>query len=113
VTATKVRFPTQAELGTGAGNVRFTCVLDCAWELRVLGAGTGGPRAHGLVMEAMKGKLDGTSLGVPTPDGSITDFVGVLKREVTVDEVNAAYKAAAESGPLAKVLEYSDAPLVS
>ena len=47
------------------------------------------------------------------PDGSITDFVGVLKQDVTVDEVNAAYRAAAESGPLAKVLEYSEAPLVS
>jgi glyceraldehyde 3-phosphate dehydrogenase len=47
------------------------------------------------------------------PDGSITDFVGILKRDVTVDEVNAAFRAAAESGPMAKVLVYSDAPLVS
>ena len=63
--------------------------------------------------ESMKGRLDGTALRVPVPDGSITDFVGVLARDVTVDEVNAAYKAAAESGPLAKVLEYSEEPLVS
>ena len=47
------------------------------------------------------------------PDGSITDFVGVLKQDVTVDEVNAAYQAAAESGPLSKVLVYSEDPLVS
>ena len=53
------------------------------------------------------------SLRVPVPDGSITDFIGVLSREVTVDEVNEAFTAAAESGPLAKVLEYSTEPLVS
>ena len=56
---------------------------------------------------------DGTALRVPVPDGSITDFVGVLNKEVTVDEVNAAFREAASSGPLAKVLEYSDEPIVS
>ena len=61
----------------------------------------------------MKGRLDGQSIRVPTPDGSITDFTGVLDREVTPDEVNEAFKAAAESGPLAAVLEYSTEPLVS
>ena len=61
----------------------------------------------------MKGKLDGTSLRVPVPTGSITDFVGNLKREVTVDEVNEAFKAAATSGPLSDVLVYSEDPLVS
>jgi glyceraldehyde 3-phosphate dehydrogenase len=50
---------------------------------------------------------------VPVPDGSITDFVGILKRDVTVDEVNEAFKAAATSGPLSNVLEYSEEPLVS
>ena len=50
---------------------------------------------------------------MPTPDGSITDFVGVLGRDVTVDEVNEAFRAAATSGPLADVLVYSDDPLVS
>jgi glyceraldehyde 3-phosphate dehydrogenase len=50
---------------------------------------------------------------VPVPTGSITDFTGVLGREVTVDEVNEAFKAAATSGPLAKVVEYSEEPLVS
>ena len=58
-------------------------------------------------------RLDGTALRVPVPDGSITDFTGVLSRDVTVDEVNEAYRAAAESGPLAKVLDYSTDPIVS
>ena len=61
----------------------------------------------------MQGKLDGQSLRVPVPDGSITDFTGVLAQEVTKEQVNEAFKAAAESGPLAAVLEYSEAPLVS
>jgi glyceraldehyde 3-phosphate dehydrogenase len=60
----------------------------------------------------MKGRLDGTSLRVPVPTGSITDFVAVLNREVGKDEVNAAFKAAAD-GPLRGVLEYTDAPIVS
>ena len=74
---------------------------------------TGAARATGLVLEAMKGKLDGTALRVPVPDGSITDFVGVLKRDVTVEEINEAFKAAASSGPLSKVLVYTDEPIVS
>jgi len=74
---------------------------------------TGAARATGLVLEAMKGKRDGTALRVPVPDGSITDFVGVLKRDVTVDEINAAFKAAATSGPLSKVLVFTDEEIVS
>ena len=81
--------------------------------INIIPTSTGAARATGLVLEAMKGKLDGTSLRVPVPDGSITDFVGVLKQDVTVDEINAAYRAAAESGPLSKVLVYSEDPLVS
>jgi glyceraldehyde 3-phosphate dehydrogenase len=81
--------------------------------INIVPTGTGAARATALVMESMKGRLDGTSLRVPIPVGSITDFVGVLNQEVTVDEVNAAFAAAGESGPLAKVLDYSDAPLVS
>jgi glyceraldehyde 3-phosphate dehydrogenase len=60
----------------------------------------------------MKGKLDGTSLRVPVPTGSITDFVANLKKPVSVEEINAAFKAAAD-GPLKGVLEYTDAPIVS
>ncbi len=74
---------------------------------------TGAARATALVLESMKGRLDGTSLRVPVPDGSITDFTGVLKRDATVAEVNEAFQAAASSGPLAKVLDYSDGPIVS
>ena len=79
----------------------------------IIPASTGAARATGLVLQSMQGKLDGTALRVPVPDGSITDFVGVLKKEATVDEVNEAFRAAAESGPLSKVLVYSEAPLVS
>lgn len=81
--------------------------------INIIPASTGAARATGLVLQSMQGKLDGTALRVPVPDGSITDFVGVLSKDVTVDEVNEAYRAAASSGPMAKVLEYSDAPLVS
>lgn len=73
---------------------------------------TGAARATSLVMTSMKGKLDGTSLRVPVPTGSITDFVANLKKPATVEEINAAYKKAAE-GPLKGVLEYTDAPIVS
>jgi glyceraldehyde 3-phosphate dehydrogenase len=79
----------------------------------IVPSSTGAARATGLVLQSMKGRLDGTALRVPVPDGSITDFVGILARDVTVDEVNEAYRAAAESGPLAKVLVYTDDPIVS
>ncbi|HEX5946655.1 MAG TPA: type I glyceraldehyde-3-phosphate dehydrogenase, partial [Acidimicrobiales bacterium] len=81
--------------------------------VNIIPTGTGAARATGLVLESMQGLLDGQSLRVPVPTGSITDFTGVLSREVSVDEVNEAFKAAASDGPLAKVLEYSEAPLVS
>jgi len=81
--------------------------------INIIPTSTGAARATGLVLEAMKGKLDGTSLRVPVPDGSITDFVGVLKQDVTVEQINEAFAAAAASGPLSKVLVYSDEPLVS
>ena len=80
--------------------------------INIIPTSTGAARATGLVLESMKGKLDGTSLRVPVPTGSITDFVGTLNREVTVAEVNEAYKEAASSGPLSKVLVYSEEPLV-
>jgi glyceraldehyde 3-phosphate dehydrogenase len=81
--------------------------------VNIIPSSTGAARATSLVLESMKGKLDGTSLRVPVPDGSITDFTGVLSKEVSVDEVNAAFKAAAESGPLSKVLVYNEEPIVS
>jgi glyceraldehyde 3-phosphate dehydrogenase len=81
--------------------------------INIIPTSTGAARATGLVLEAMKGKLDGTSLRVPVPTGSITDFVGVLEQDVTVEQINEAFKAAAESGPLSKVLVYTDEPIVS
>ena len=80
--------------------------------INIVPTSTGAARATGLVLEAMKGKLDGTSLRVPTPTGSITDFTADLKTEATVDEVNEAFKAAAES-TLKGILVYSEEPLVS
>ena len=82
--------------------------------VNIVPTSTGAARATGLVMKKMQGRLDGTSMRVPIPDGSITDFTGVLKRKnVTVEQINAAFKKAASSGPLRNVLEYSEAPLVS
>ena len=81
--------------------------------INIVPASTGAARATGLVLESMQGRLDGQAMRVPVPDGSLTDFTGVLAREVTKDEVNDAFKAAASEGPLANVLEFSDEPLVS
>ncbi len=81
--------------------------------INIVPTSTGAARATALVLESMKGRLDGTSLRVPVPTGSITDFTGVLHTEVTVDEVNAAFKAAATEGRLKGILEYSEEPLVS
>src|SRR5699024_1578384 len=74
---------------------------------------TGAARATGLVLDAMQGRLDGTSLRVPIPTGSITDFTGILDRDVTVEQVNEAFRAAASDGRLSGVVAYSEEPLVS
>jgi glyceraldehyde 3-phosphate dehydrogenase (phosphorylating) len=81
--------------------------------INLVPTGTGAARATGLVLESMQGRLDGQSIRVPLPCGSLTDFTGVLGREVSVAEVNEAFAAAADAGPLAAVLDYSEAPLVS
>lgn len=81
--------------------------------INIVPTSTGAARATALVLESMKGRLDGTSLRVPVPTGSITDFTGLLDRDVTVDEVNEAFKAAASEGRLKGILEYSEEPLVS
>ena len=80
--------------------------------INITPTGTGAARATSLVLEAMKGRLDGTSLRVPVPTGSITDFVAVLKGSPSKDEINAAFKAAS-TGELKGVLEYTDQPIVS
>jgi glyceraldehyde 3-phosphate dehydrogenase len=73
---------------------------------------TGAAKATSLVLPVLKGKLDGISMRVPIIDGSITDLVVQLEREVTADEVNAAYQAAAD-GPLKGYLQYTADPIVS
>jgi glyceraldehyde 3-phosphate dehydrogenase len=79
--------------------------------LNIVPASTGAARATSLVLASMKGRLDGTSLRVPVPAGSITDFTAIV-RSTSVEEVNAAFKAAAD-GPLKGVLVYTDEPIVS
>ncbi len=73
---------------------------------------TGAAKAVGLVLPHLAGRLDGFALRVPIPNGSLTDLVAVLGRDVTVDEVNTAMKAASE-GSLKGIMEYSEEPLVS
>lgn len=81
--------------------------------VNIVPSSTGAARATGLVLQAMNGKLDGTSLRVPVPTGSLTDFTAVVNGTPSVDEVNAAFKAAAGAGPLSKVLVYTEDPIVS
>jgi glyceraldehyde 3-phosphate dehydrogenase len=73
---------------------------------------TGAARTIGAIFPELEGKVDGMALRVPVPDGSITDFVANLPREASKDEINAAFKEAAE-GELKGILEYSEAPIVS
>jgi glyceraldehyde 3-phosphate dehydrogenase len=80
--------------------------------INIVPTSTGAARATSLVMQSMKGKLDGTSFRVPVPTGSITDFTANLKKPATVDDINAAYKAAA-AGDLKGVLRYTEDPIVS
>ena len=74
---------------------------------------TGAAKATALVIPEVKGKIDGMSVRVPTPDVSFTDLTCVVEKSVTKESVNAAFKAAATSGALAGVLDYSVVPLVS
>jgi glyceraldehyde 3-phosphate dehydrogenase (phosphorylating) len=80
--------------------------------INIVPTSTGAAKATSLVIPELKGKLDGYSLRVPVPDGSITDLVVELGREVTKDEVNAAFRAAAE-GSLKGILYYTEDPIVS
>ncbi len=73
---------------------------------------TGAAKAVGIVIPELKGKIDGISIRVPTPDVSIVDFVAVMKKAVTDKDVNAAFQAAA-AGPMKGILQYTDEPLVS
>ncbi|WP_286309492.1 type I glyceraldehyde-3-phosphate dehydrogenase [Agromyces mangrovi Wang et al. 2018] len=80
--------------------------------VNIVPTSTGAAKAIGLVLPELVGKLDGFALRVPVPTGSITDLTVTASREVTVDEVKAAYKAAAE-GPLKGILKYTEDPIVS
>lgn len=80
--------------------------------INIIPTTTGAARTVGKVIPELKGRLDGFALRVPTPDGSITDFVATLGREVTVEEINAAMKKAAD-GPMKNILEYCVDPIVS
>ena len=80
--------------------------------LNIVPTSTGAAKAIGLVLPELKGRLDGYALRVPIPTGSATDLTVTVGRETTVDEVNAAMKAAAE-GPLNGVLTYNEDPIVS
>jgi glyceraldehyde 3-phosphate dehydrogenase len=80
--------------------------------INIVPTSTGAAKATSLVIPELKGKLDGYSLRVPVPDGSITDLVVELGRDVTKDEVNAAFKSAAE-GSLKGILYYTEDPIVS
>ena len=74
---------------------------------------TGAARAVGEVLPELKGKLDGSAIRVPTPNVSLVDLTFTPKRDTSLEEVNGALRAAAESGPLAGILDYSEEPLVS
>jgi glyceraldehyde 3-phosphate dehydrogenase len=81
--------------------------------LNIVPTSTGAAKAIGLVLPHLKGRLDGYALRVPIPTGSATDLTVEVRREASVEEINEAYRAAAADGPLAGVLTYTDAPIVS
>jgi glyceraldehyde 3-phosphate dehydrogenase len=80
--------------------------------INLIPTSTGAARAIGLVLPELQGKVDGVAVRAPVPTGSLTDFVVTLGRDTTADEVNEAFRAAAE-GPLRGILQFADDPLVS
>jgi glyceraldehyde 3-phosphate dehydrogenase len=81
--------------------------------LNIVPASTGAAKASALVIPELKGKLDGMAMRVPVSDGSVTDLVCILEKEVTVDEVNSAFEKASIDGPLKGYLKYTEDPIVS
>jgi glyceraldehyde 3-phosphate dehydrogenase len=81
--------------------------------INIIPTSTGAARTTGVVIPHLKGRVDGLAMRVPIPDGSVTDLVATLNREASVEEVNAAYRSAAERGPLAGKLMYTEDPIVS
>jgi glyceraldehyde 3-phosphate dehydrogenase len=80
--------------------------------INIVPTSTGAARSTGMVLAGLEGRMDGMSLRVPVPDGSITDFVALVERQTTVHDVNEAFRSAAD-GSLKGLLEYCDDPLVS
>ena len=81
--------------------------------INLIPTSTGAAKAIGLVMPDLQGKVDGISVRAPVSTGSLTDLVVSLGRETSVDEVNSAFRAAAASGPLEGLLQYTADPIVS
>lgn len=81
--------------------------------ISIVPTSTGAAKAIGVVMPELNGRIDGYAMRVPIPVGSATDLTATVSREVSVEEVNAAYRAAAASGPVAGYLTYTDEPIVS
>lgn len=78
----------------------------------IIPTSTGAAKAVGKIIPELSGRIDGFALRVPTPDGSITDLVATLKKEVSVEEINTTFKKAA-NGPMKGILEYTEDPIVS
>jgi glyceraldehyde 3-phosphate dehydrogenase len=81
--------------------------------INIVPSTTGAAKATSLALPQLKGKMDGTAMRVPVPDGSVTDLVALLDRDVTVDDVNAAFRDAAESDRLRGIVVYTEDPIVS
>jgi glyceraldehyde 3-phosphate dehydrogenase len=81
--------------------------------INVIPTSTGAAKAIGFVIPELLGKLDGISMRVPVPDGSVTDLVAVLDRDVTRDEINQTFEAAADTGTMKGILQYTSDPIVS
>ena len=81
--------------------------------INIIPTSTGAAKATSLAIPELKGKMDGIAMRVPVPDGSISDLVAVLSRDVTVDEVNEAFRNAAAAGPLQGLIRYTEDPIVS
>jgi glyceraldehyde 3-phosphate dehydrogenase len=81
--------------------------------LNIIPTSTGAAKAIGLVLPQLKGKLDGFALRVPVPTGSITDLTVEARREVTLEEVQTAFKEASDTGAYKGILRYTEEPIVS
>ncbi len=84
-----------------------------AGALSIIPTTTGAAKAIGEVIPELKGKMDGVAMRVPVPDGSVVDLVAIMEKETTIEEVNKAFKKAADVGRFEGILEYVEDPIVS